>query len=258
MRDPSFYQDILRNPLILVVEDDPGAAGLAKAALLRMGYQATLAGDGDTAFSLALEDRPAAILLDLRIPPTDGFTLCKQLKGHKDTCDIPIIVLSAHHSRDSVVKALEAGASDFLAKPLDPQVLMHKLGALLPEPLVQPEGDLESDDRDNRREYVRINQEAEGILHMALQVVDISEGGVGILGTSPAEAGSAMQLRSPLLEEVFAIPEVMIRIKYCRYAQAQGRYRMGAEFIGLGEKERKQIRQFIYRRQMARVKTKGG
>ena len=216
-----------------------------------------LVGDGEGALKAVREIHPQLILLDLHLPGIDGCEVCRRLKSEKETGHIPVVVTSADRTRESVLRALDAGADDFLVKPIDPQILTHKISSF---PSKQaPCEDLPEDDTqdtDNRRRYVRFHLEAEAVLHLDLHIVDISEGGVGFFASTPVLPGSVLEMKSPLFEEILGLPEVQVRIRYCRLPQSRSKYRLGGEFIGLGEGEKKKIRQYVYRRQLARARPR--
>lgn len=247
-------------PRVLVVDDDTDSANLTANLLMRVGFEVSVAYDGESALEAASQKLPSAVLLDLCLPGMDGYEVCRRFKQSETTRKTPIIVVSAHRSRESVLMALQSGADDFVVKPLDTHVLLHKLDSLMgnhaPRPAVSSLPDVE-EDRSNRRQYVRLHEEAEGILHLPLQIVDISEGGVGLEGDSPVEPGSILLLRSALFMQIVALAEVAVRIRYCTPRRPRRTFRMGAEFVDLSEPKRKLIRQHIFKHQARRVKTKG-
>lgn len=104
---------------VLVVDDQPANTEALAQALGPLGYEVWQALDGPTALLLAKERLPDVILLDLLMPGMDGFEVCQKLKAEPDTRLLPVVVLTGLDSRDARLKALEAGATDFLAKPFD-------------------------------------------------------------------------------------------------------------------------------------------
>ncbi|MCG3200005.1 MAG: response regulator [Candidatus Omnitrophica bacterium] len=244
---------------ILVVDDDEDSADLTSNLLMRVGFEVSVAYDGESALASAHKQPPSAILLDLCLPGMDGYEVCRRFKQSETTRKTPIIVVSAHRSRESVLMALQSGADDFVVKPLDAHVLLHKLDSLMGNHVSRhtPARPKNAEDRSNRRQFVRLHQEAEGILHLPLRIVDISEGGVGLVGDSPVEPGSILQLRSALFLQVLALAEVSVQIRYCTPQRPRRTFRMGAEFVELSETKRKMIRQHIFKHQAQKVKTKG-
>lgn len=104
---------------VLVVDDQPSNTEALAQALEPLGYEVWQALDGPMALVLAKERAPEVILLDLRMPGMDGFEVCRRLKADPDTRLLPVVVLTGLDSREARLAALEAGATDFLAKPFD-------------------------------------------------------------------------------------------------------------------------------------------
>ncbi|MGC8916738.1 MAG: HD domain-containing phosphohydrolase [Thermoanaerobaculum sp.] len=104
---------------VLVVDDQVSNTEALAQALEPLGYEVWQALDGPTALLLAKDRNPDVILLDLRMPGMDGFEVCRRLKADPETRLLPVVVLTGLDSRDVRLAALEAGATDFLAKPFD-------------------------------------------------------------------------------------------------------------------------------------------
>jgi CheY-like chemotaxis protein len=92
--------------------------------LQRQGFQALTAYSGAAAVAVARSVRPAAILLDLRLPDTDGLTLCQMLVDSPETCGIPIIVLSRMEHPEILRRCRAAGCHFYIRKPYDPNALL--------------------------------------------------------------------------------------------------------------------------------------
>lgn len=116
---------------ILVVDDDNTNLRLIEAMLRLLGYQVTLAHDGEEALAKVREVPPNLILLDTLMPKMDGFEVARQLKGDEATETIPIVMMTALGEVEDRVKALEAGADDFLTKPVDATELRPRVNSQL-------------------------------------------------------------------------------------------------------------------------------
>jgi PAS domain S-box-containing protein len=116
---------------ILVVDDDPDNREILVRRLEREGYHAVTEPDG--AAALARLDREAfdLVLLDIFMPKMDGFSVLSTMKRRIELQDIPVIVLSALDDQENVVRSMEMGAEDFLAKPYDAVILRARIGAIL-------------------------------------------------------------------------------------------------------------------------------
>jgi response regulator RpfG family c-di-GMP phosphodiesterase len=108
---------------LLLVDDDPGLRALLRATLDAVDVQVDEAHDVPSAVVAIRERRPDAIVLDVNLPGMDGLAFCRQLKGQRETREIPVVVLSGSHG-GTLETALEAGADSFLGKPFSPLELL--------------------------------------------------------------------------------------------------------------------------------------
>jgi len=104
---------------ILVVDDEKKNRIFLKDVLEAKGYHVSEAEDGKQALHRAMNDPPDVILLDVMMPGMDGFEVCRRLKKDPKTASIPILMVTALSERSDRIKGIEAGANDFLSKPLD-------------------------------------------------------------------------------------------------------------------------------------------
>lgn len=103
---------------ILVVDDEPANVELLMG-LLSKKYDVETAANGKEAFAKVKDFSPDLILLDVIMPEIDGYEVCRQLKGDQKTMNIPIVMVTCLADREDRIKAIEAGADDFLSKPID-------------------------------------------------------------------------------------------------------------------------------------------
>jgi putative two-component system response regulator len=116
---------------VLVVDDDPGMSGLLERLLTKEGYSVHVAADAASAAVEVANHSPDVILLDVVFPGADGFTLCQALKRDTVTRLTPIILVTGLSDRESRIKGRQAGADDFLTKPVDAQELLARVGSLV-------------------------------------------------------------------------------------------------------------------------------
>ena len=121
---------------ILVVDDDPQMLRYVRDALTRAGYEAIVTGDCEELADLVRTRAPALVLLDLLLPGTDGIVLMERVP---ELSDLPVIFISAYGRDETVVRALDAGAADYIVKPFSPSELTARVRAALrqrsqPEP----------------------------------------------------------------------------------------------------------------------------
>jgi CheY-like chemotaxis protein len=108
---------------VLVVDDSEDIRELLCMMLRRMGYRAVGASNGEEGVDLALLFHPALILMDLSMPVLDGYEATRQIRGRRETRDVPIVAVSAFTDSHSCRKALDAGCVECVCKPVDFGVL---------------------------------------------------------------------------------------------------------------------------------------
>jgi two-component system response regulator MtrA len=113
---------------VLLVEDDPAARQGLELALRRLGYGVRPAGTGEDALHALGEGAADVVVLDVMLPGLDGFEVCRRLRR---SSDIPVIMLTARSDDFDIVGGLEAGADDYVVKPVEPRVLDARIRAVL-------------------------------------------------------------------------------------------------------------------------------
>lgn len=116
---------------ILVVDDEDRNLRLMELLLTSFGYDVLTASNGEEALEKVHDIPPDVILLDVMMPKMDGFEVAKQLKREEETKIIPIVMVTALNGVEDRVKALEAGADDFLNKPVDKTELRARVQSLV-------------------------------------------------------------------------------------------------------------------------------
>lgn len=115
-------------PLILVVDDEPKVARLARDYLEKNGFRVLTAADGQSALATARREKPDLVILDLMLPQIDGREVCRILRRESD---VPIIMLTALSEEIDQVTGLEIGADDYITKPFSVRALVARVRALL-------------------------------------------------------------------------------------------------------------------------------
>ncbi len=113
---------------ILVIEDDPSAAELARLYLANDGHKVLTALDGAEGLRLALDEAPDLVVLDLMLPRMDGITLCRRVR---ETSQVPILMLTARVEEEDRLLGLDSGADDYVTKPFSPRELAARVRAIL-------------------------------------------------------------------------------------------------------------------------------
>ena len=112
---------------ILIVDDEERNIKLLKAYLMTKQYGIAEASNGEEALKMVNDFNPDLILLDVMMPGIDGFEVCKRQKTDEKTKMIPVVMVTALRERADRIKALEAGADDFLSKPVDRTALLARV-----------------------------------------------------------------------------------------------------------------------------------
>jgi CheY-like chemotaxis protein len=118
-------------PKILLVEDNEMNRDMLSRRLIRKGFEVVMAIDGEQAVALAQSEHPDLILMDMSLPVIDGWEATRRVKAAGETCDIPIIALTAHAMSGDREKTLDAGCDDYDTKPIEMERLLEKIDALL-------------------------------------------------------------------------------------------------------------------------------
>ena len=118
-------------PLILVVDDNEANVDILETRLTATGYGVITARDGEEAVTRAKADLPDLILLDIMMPKLDGLEVTRLLKADKSLPYMPIILVTAKADTKDVVKGLDAGADEYLTKPIDQASLVARVRSLL-------------------------------------------------------------------------------------------------------------------------------
>jgi DNA-binding response OmpR family regulator len=112
---------------ILVVDDEARNVRLMEAILAPRGYTVVTAYNGEEALQQVQSQRPDLILLDVMMPGMNGFEVCRSLKDNANTCLIPVVIMTALGQTEDRIKGIEAGADDFLTKPVNRDELLARI-----------------------------------------------------------------------------------------------------------------------------------
>jgi two-component system OmpR family response regulator len=116
-------------PKVLVVDDEPNIRELVHVALRFHGCQVSLAATGKEALALAASERPDLIVLDVMLPDTDGFEVCRRLRADGD--EVPVIFLTARDTTSDTITGLTIGGDDYIGKPFSVDALVARVRAVL-------------------------------------------------------------------------------------------------------------------------------
>jgi two-component system, OmpR family, alkaline phosphatase synthesis response regulator PhoP len=119
-----------QNALIYVIEDEQDIAELVRFNLALQGYKVETFASGESGLAAIQSQKPDLIVLDLMLPGLSGLEICRRLR-ETQKAPVPIIMVTAKGEEQDIVKGLEAGADDYVAKPFSPKVLLARVEAVL-------------------------------------------------------------------------------------------------------------------------------
>ena len=118
-------------PRILCVDDDPNSLSLLEAMLGSHGFETVLAPRGKEALEIIRRERIDAVLLDVMMPDMDGFEVCRRIKSNECSRNLPVVMVTSYAARENRIMGIEAGAEDFISKPLDMEEIIARINMLL-------------------------------------------------------------------------------------------------------------------------------
>jgi len=142
------HQSVSQTGQILIVDDNQVNLKLLSVMLVRQGHSVQRASDGRQALALVESDPPDLILLDIMMPGMDGYEVCRRLKADEQTCDIPVLFISALDTTEDKVKAFDAGGVDYIPKPFQVSEVQSRVQAHLRLRALQVDLQHEIDERD--------------------------------------------------------------------------------------------------------------
>ncbi len=116
---------------ILIADDEQDIRDLLTYTLRFAGHEVIVASDGEEACQLARREKPALVLLDVRMPKMSGYDACRQMKADPALRHIPVVFVSAWGQESEVKLGLAAGAAGYVVKPFEPSVLIQQVANLI-------------------------------------------------------------------------------------------------------------------------------
>jgi DNA-binding response OmpR family regulator len=147
---------------LLIVEDDRDISRLLDAALTFRGYRVIVAHNGQEALEVIQIKRPAIVITDIMMPKLDGFGLVHRLRIHPETCDIPVVFITATYvAPEDREFALNIGATRFIQKPVDIEKFVSIVADVLKQdtpPVIEPLKELQFFEGYRRRLEIKLEQ----------------------------------------------------------------------------------------------------
>uniref|UniRef100_A0A832CV02 Response regulator n=1 Tax=Ignavibacterium album TaxID=591197 RepID=A0A832CV02_9BACT len=116
---------------IIYAEDSDSLVKLMTYKLQNEGYDITVFTNGENVYETVIAEKPDLVILDLMMPIKDGLTILKEIKSNPETKSIPVIMLTTNAEEDTILKALESGANEYITKPFSTAVLLAKIKKIL-------------------------------------------------------------------------------------------------------------------------------
>jgi len=177
---------------ILIVDDLATNRIILKVKLNAACHETLQAADGTSALRLAQTEQPKLILLDMMLPDISGIDVCRKLRADPKTQHIPVVIITASGDRESRLRALEAGADEFLTKPLNEVILLARIRSLLRAHETEAE--------------LRLRSETWGQFDLADgEAVYTMPGQIGLIAAEPAIAIGWRSALAPHLQERISI-----------------------------------------------------
>ena len=221
---------------ILVVDDSRLLRTSLADELQRAGYAVVLAATGEEALEVLAKQSVDSVLLDLKLPGISGFEVCQAIRARRDLAGLPVILLTGLHHTAELRRGIEVGADDYLAKPVDPSVVLGRLSHYLDEPT------------EAAREFagLLVNEPATivpvGGAPYDVTLFRLSEAAVLLVSKPDFPATRAFELVAPTLLRTCA-GEIFLRLDD---VTPRGRQlEIAATFWGLGAKDTDAIRRLV-------------
>lgn len=116
---------------IIYAEDSDSLVKLMTYKLQNEGFDLTVFTNGENVYETVIAEKPDLVILDLMMPIKDGLTILKEIKSNPETSSIPVIMLTTNAEEDTILKALESGANEYITKPFSTAVLLAKIKKIL-------------------------------------------------------------------------------------------------------------------------------
>jgi len=179
-------------PSVLVVDDEPQIATIARDYLTRAGFSVAVAADGATGLELTRRTQPDLVVLDLGLPRLDGFEVARALRRESD---VPIIMLTARVDETDRLHGFEVGADDYITKPFSPRELVARVTSVLRRARYSPERTSRFDVADLSIDAAKMRVERNGTL------IDLTTTEFQLLASLAGHPGRVFT-RSQLLDAV--------------------------------------------------------
>ena len=235
------------NPRLLVVDDETATLKLVKAILVKSHYEVVTSTTVENALKILDEQPFDCVITDAVMPGLSGYDLVKTIREEPLYGELPVLMLTRKRHRQDVKKAVEAGVTDYVLKPLDEQLLLDKVELCLKK----------GGGKRHVFEYAVQGEESKATLTTNCKITSISES--ECTGNLPISVTHDMQIDlNGVLFQSIGIPPPLLKLVSCRQVvfnnHKDSSFEAKFSFIGVPESELKKIRTWLHREEIRRRK----
>ena len=235
---------------LLIVDDEPAITKMLKAILTRAKFQVATCGSGEEALRMLSQGPYDLIVTDAIMPEMSGFDLARAIRRNPTFQGIPILMLTRKSDRSDVKKALEAGVTDYVIKPIDESLLIDKV-----------EISLKKSEKEHRLRQVMIHgAESFATANLQVRIISLRESGMVVRFPIPVEGNTPYEFNTPIFKQIgIAVPILKMTscdLKPAREVQSLAEFPYEAEFsfVGISEAELMKIRAWLQKQEIQRKK----
>lgn len=233
---------------LLVVDDEPSALKMIHMMLRKARYDVTTCSSGAEALNLIGQRSFDLVVTDAIMPTMTGYDLVKAIRRHPEMGTLPVLMLTRKRHRQDVKRAVEAGVSDYVLKPIDEHLLLDKVEMCLKK----------GSGKRHMYELQLSGPEAEAELIFGCRVVSISESDFSIRATIPVDETTDFGFKSMLFEQI-GIPSPVFKFLACERKEGDSHfknmpYEARFSFMGVPEQDLQKIRAWLQRETIKRRK----
>ena len=226
---------------ILIVDDDYDTLRYCEGILAPKGHEVLITSEPAKALKMLETHTVDLVIVDIVMPNITGFDFLKALKKI-EKFKAPILMLTGRSAPKDVLTSLELGATDYLVKPIDHELLNAKVDTILGK-----------NSSNKEIQFAQGSAHYEAQLNVSAVVTSISEMGVRLHTASYMERNTRTNIETPLFEEIGIAAGTPLRTVSCKPIEndSQHRYEVFLSFIGLDEASMQKIRRWVYNRSVA-------
>ena len=232
--------------IVLAELKDPSPTPL-RLALQGAGYEIVIAENCGSVVDLVRDGAAEVAIVDAELPPYGAATVVDSLKGNRQTCRIPVLVLCSPQAVSRAEEAVELGAHDYCLKPVDVHRLLGKLDlAVRTSRFRSGRPDTDEADTDERRAHARAAVETPIQVVIDGITIDISEGGMQIAAPVEMPDELAVTVVSQFIAELIGQPVGDIQTRIVHHHRLNGKFAYGVSFLNMSEDVAREIRRWIH------------